>query len=80
MAQILVEAPFGSKGLELSDLLPELVDRREERRLRELASEISEAQRKGGDQALLLRLYEEKRRLSLNLHGRRRPGAGKGAG
>ena len=80
MAQILVEAPVGSKGLELAELLDELTQRWQERRLRELASEIGEAQRKGGDQALLLRLYEEKRRLSLDKHGRRRPGAGRGAG
>lgn len=80
MAQILVEAPLASKGLGLAELLAELTHRWQERRLRELASEIGEAQRKGGDQALLQRLYEEKRRLSLDKHGRRRPGAGKRAG
>jgi DNA primase len=80
MAQILVEAPFGSKERELPELLAELMHRYHERRLRELASEISEAQRKGGDDALLTRLYDEKRRLSLSLHRRTRPGAGKGAG
>ncbi|HTQ79475.1 MAG TPA: DNA primase [Thermoanaerobaculia bacterium] len=80
MAQILVEAPVGSKEVELQELLGELAHRYQERRLRELASEISEAQRKGGDDALLTRLYDEKRRLSLSLHRRTRPGAGKGAG
>jgi hypothetical protein len=80
MAQILVEAPLGSKERELPELLAELTHRYQERRLRELASEIGEAQRKGGDDALLTRLYDEKRRLSLSLHRRPRPGAGKEAG
>jgi DNA primase len=80
MAQILVEAPFGSKERELPELLAELSHRHQERRLRELASEIGEAQRKGGDDALLTQLYDEKRRLSLSLHRRARPGTGKGAG
>jgi DNA primase len=113
MAQILVEAPAGSKELEsseiatpretgsaagplgrgagpaeasfkrelgLPELLAELTRRFEERRLRELASEINEAQRKGGDDVLLTRLYDEKRRLSLSFHRRPGPGAGKGAG
>jgi hypothetical protein len=80
MAQILVEAPSGLKERELPELLAELMHRYQERRLRELASEIGEAQRKGGDDVLLTRLYDEKRRLSLSLHRRPRPGAGKGAG
>jgi DNA primase len=80
MAQILIETSVGSKERELPELLAELTHRYQERRLRELASEISEAQRKGGDDALLTRLYDEKRRLSLSLHRRPRPGAGKGAG
>jgi len=63
----------------LPELLAELTDRFQEKRLRELAGEISEAQRKGGDDALLTRLYDEKRRLSLSHHQRQRPGAGKGA-
>ncbi len=80
MAQILVETSVGSKERELPELLAELAHRHQERRLRELASEIGEAQRQGGDDALLTRLYDEKRRLSLSLHRRIRPGAGKGAG
>ncbi|HEV7518269.1 MAG TPA: DNA primase, partial [Thermoanaerobaculia bacterium] len=83
MAQILVETPVGSIGpneRELPELLAELTHRHQEKRLRELAGEIGEAQRKGGDDALLTRLYDEKRRLSLSLHRRLRPGAGKGAG
>ncbi|MEA2694404.1 MAG: primase [Acidobacteriota bacterium] len=83
MAQILVETPVGSIGAkirELPELLAELTHRHQEKRLRELASEIGEAQRKGGDDALLTRLYDEKRRLSLSLHRRPRPGAGKEAG
>jgi len=97
MAQILVEAPFGSKELEdletapvgpprgegepvVSDLLAELGRRFQEKRLRELAGEIGEAQRRGGDDALLTRLYDEKRRLSLSFHRRPGSGAGRGAG
>ena len=73
MAQILVEVPVGSKEVALPDLLAELTRRWQEKRLRDLASEISEAQRTGDD-AKLLALYEEKRRLSLSLHRRSRPG------
>jgi DNA primase len=96
MAQILVEAPAGSKELEgleaapprkvgegepgVAELLAELVRRFQEKRLRELAGEISEAQRRGGDDALLTRLYDEKRRLSLSFHRRPGSGAGRGAG
>ncbi len=85
MAQILVEAPFGSNEPEghesaplgtprgegepaVAGLLAELTRRYQEKRLRELAGEISEAQRRGGDAALLTRLYDEKRRLSLRFH------------
>jgi len=97
MAQILVEAPFGSNELEgpetaptvaakgegepaVAGLLAELVRRFQEKRLRELAGEIGEAQRRGGDAALLTRLYDEKRRLSLSFHRRPGSGAGRGAG
>jgi hypothetical protein len=79
MAQILIEAPVGSKECALSDLLAKLDERWQERRLAQLVGEIREIQRKGGDSALLLSLGEEKRRLSLILQ-RRQPGTGKGAG
>lgn len=64
----------------VAGLLAELVRRFQEKRLRELAGEISEAQRRGGDAALLTRLYDEKRRLSLSFHRRPGAGAGRGAG
>jgi len=72
----------GALGREpgLPELLGELTRRFQEKRLRELASEINEAQRSGGDDALLTRLYDEKRRLSLHFHRRPGLGAGKAAG
>ncbi len=89
MAQILVEAPADSREPESPDtaqkepgltaLLAELTHRFEQQRLRELVSEISEAQRQGGDGALLARLYDEKRRLSLSLKATAKTGSGKGA-
>ncbi|HYH44614.1 MAG TPA: toprim domain-containing protein, partial [Thermoanaerobaculia bacterium] len=77
MAQILVEAPVGSKEIALSDLFAELTRRWQEKCQKDLAGEIGEAQR-SGDEAKLLALYEEKRRLSLALHRRSRPGAAGG--
>jgi len=90
MAQILVEAPFGSKELKglgitppregesgVAALLAQLKHRFDDKkRLTELASEISEAQRQGADNALLTRLYDEKRRLRLSLKADFRRGAG----
>jgi hypothetical protein len=62
----------------LTALLAELTHRFHEKRLRELVREISEAQRQGGDSALLTRLYDEKRRLSLSLKGTAKAGSARG--
>ncbi len=79
LAQILVEAPVGSKELALPDLFAKLTRRWHEKRQKDLASEIGEAQR-AGDETRLLALYEEMRRLSLLLHRRSRPGVAGAAG
>ena len=81
MAQILLEKPFDPAKFSLSESLDKLIRRWRQTRLRELQSEIVEAQRKG-DQARLSSLVEERTGLSQSLQGvrpgdpggRRRPG------
>ncbi len=75
MAQILLEKPFGPGTSGLSESLDKLVRRWRQQRLRELLSEIAEAQRRG-DQARLASLLEEKTSLSQSLHRGIRPGDG----
>jgi DNA primase len=74
MAAILVEGPFVSGKTGLPDSLEKLVRRWQQQRLRELASEIGEAQRQG-DGARLESLLREKTILSRSLHRGSRPGA-----
>jgi DNA primase len=73
MAQILLEEPFGLGKTGLSESLDRLVRRFRQQRLRELLSEIGEAQRKG-DQVRLASLLEEKTSLSQSLHRGSLPG------
>jgi DNA primase len=78
MAQILLEKPFDPAKFSLSESLDKLIRRWRQTRLRELQSEIVEAQRKG-DQARLSSLVEERTSLSQSLQGvrpgdRGRPG------
>jgi hypothetical protein len=69
MASILLESSVGpEKGARLFESLEKLVHRWQERRLRDLASAIRDAERGGQDTASLERLYDEKRRLSLAHH------------
>jgi DNA primase len=73
MAQILLEEPFDPGKSGLSESLDKLVRRFRQQRLRELLSEIAEAQRKG-DLARLASLLEEKTSLSQSLHRGSLPG------
>ena len=68
MAQILLERPFDPAKFSLSESLDKLIRRWRQTRLRELQSEIVEAQRKG-DQARLSSLVEERTSLSQSLQG-----------
>ncbi|HVR09651.1 MAG TPA: DNA primase [Thermoanaerobaculia bacterium] len=77
MAQILLEEPFDPGKSGLSESLDKLVRRWRQQRLRELLSEIAEAQRQG-DQARLARLLDEKTSMSQSLH--RGPRSGEGPG
>jgi DNA primase len=72
-------APLERDPGTVPELLATLSRRFQEKRLRDLVGEISEAQRQG-DAALLARLVEEKALLSLQTKGTFRPGAGGGAG
>jgi DNA primase len=79
LARILVERNFGSERIGLlRQSLENLARRWKEQRLRELVREISDAQQRGQDPELLARLYQEKRSLSLSIHGRSRPGSNEG--
>lgn len=73
MAQILLEEPVDPGKTGLSESLDKLVRRFRQQRLRELLSEIAEAQRKG-DLARLASLLEEKTSLSQSLHRGSLPG------
>lgn len=77
MAQILLEEPFDPGKSGLSESLDKLVRRWRQQRLRELLSEIAEAQRKG-DLVRLARLLDEKTSMSQSLHRGSRPGEGPG--
>jgi DNA primase len=77
MAQILLEEPFDPGKSGLSESLDKLVRRWRQQRLRELLSEIAEAQR-NGDLVLLARLLDEKTSMSQSLH--RGPRSGEGPG
>jgi DNA primase len=68
MAQILLEKPFDPAKFSLSESLDKLIRRWRQTRLRELQSEIVEAQRKG-DQARLSSLVAERTSLSQSLQG-----------
>jgi DNA primase len=68
MAQILLEKPFDPAKFSLSESLDKLIRRWRQTRLRELQSEIVEAQRRG-DQARLSSLVEERTSLSQSLQG-----------
>jgi DNA primase len=68
MAQILLEKPFDPAKFSLSESLDKLIRRWRQTRLRELQSEIVEAQRKG-DRARLASLVEERTSLSQSLQG-----------
>jgi DNA primase len=73
MAHILLEEPFDPGKSGLPESLDKLVRRWRQQRLRELQSEIAEAQRRG-DQARLTSLVIEKTSLSQSLQGIR-PGS-----
>jgi DNA primase len=73
MAQVLLEEPFDPDESGLSESLDKLVRRFKQQRLRELLSEIAEAQRQG-DLARLARLTDEKTSLSESLHRGSLPG------
>lgn len=75
-AQLLLEEPSARSAGELGRCLDQLIRRWRQRRLRELASEINQAQRQG-DQGRLESLLREKTELSLALH---RPGGGRARG
>jgi DNA primase len=77
MAQILLEEPFDSGKSGVSESLDKLVRRWRQQRLRELLSEIAEAQRKG-DLVRLAKLLDEKTSMSQSLHRGSRPGEGPG--
>lgn len=68
IALVLLEESFASKGAGLPDSILRLLRRWHQKRLRELSREIHEAQR-GGDEARLERLLNEKNELSRHLHG-----------
>lgn len=68
MAQILLEKPFDPAKFSLSESLDKLIRRWRQTRLRELQSEIVEAQRKG-DRARLASLVEERTSVSQSLQG-----------
>src|SRR5260370_1179076 len=68
MAQILLEKPFDPAKFSLSESLDKLIRRWRQTRLRELQSEIVEAQRKG-DWARLASLVEERTSVSQSLQG-----------
>jgi DNA primase len=68
MAQILLEKPFDPAKFSLSESLDKLIRRWRQTRLRELQSEIVEAQRRG-DQARLASLVEERTHVSQSLQG-----------
>jgi DNA primase len=68
MAQILLEKPFDPAKFSLSESLDKLIRRWRQTRLRELQSEIVEAQRRG-DQARLASLVEERTSVSQSLQG-----------
>jgi hypothetical protein len=72
-AQIVLERSFDRDTSGLSESLDKLVRRWRQQRLRELLSEIAEAQRRG-DQARLVSLLEEKTSMSQSLHRGIRPG------
>lgn len=74
MAAILLEGNFAQGRIGLLESLEKLKRRWQQQRLRELASEISEAQRKG-DRARLESLLNEKTGLSHSLHRSSRTGA-----
>ncbi|MDP9120908.1 MAG: hypothetical protein M3O15_05980, partial [Acidobacteriota bacterium] len=76
MASILVEGSFApGKSGRLSESLEKLTRRWQQQRLRELASEIAEAQRKG-DQVRLESLLKQKTSLSHRFHRGAQPMAG----
>jgi DNA primase len=77
MAQILLEEPFDPGKSGLSESLDKLVRRWRQQRLRQLLSEIAEAQRKG-DLVRLARLLDEKTSMSQSLHRGARSGEGPG--
>ncbi len=68
MAHLLLEEPFDPGKSGLVESLDKLVRRWRQQRLRELQSEIAEAQRRG-DQARLTSLVTEKTNLSQSLQG-----------
>ncbi|HVT15968.1 MAG TPA: DNA primase [Thermoanaerobaculia bacterium] len=67
MAAILLEGSFGPAKAGLLESLDKLLRRWRQQRLRELKSEMAEAQRRG-DRARLASLVEEKTSLSQSLH------------
>jgi DNA primase len=73
MARILLEEPFDPGKSGVLESLDKLVRRWRQQRLRELQSEIIEAQRRG-DSARLASLLEERTGLSRSLHRGARPG------
>jgi hypothetical protein len=75
MAQILLEEPFDPGKSGLSESLDKLVRRWRQQRLRELHSEIAEAQR-SGDLVRLAKLLDEKTSMSHSLHRGSRSGEG----
>jgi DNA primase len=77
MARILLESPFDPGKSGVVESLDKLVRRWRQQRLRELLSEIAEAQRQG-DRARLASLLEEKTSVSQSLHRGARPGPGPG--
>ena len=68
-ARLLLEGAVGSRRGEFDEALRQLERRWAQRKMRELTAQISEAQR-GGDQARLERLLDQKISLSRDLHGR----------
>lgn len=67
-AAILLEGPFAPEAAGLPDSIARLVRRWRQKRLREMAREIQEAQR-AGDASRLESLLDEKDALSRRLHG-----------
>ena len=72
MAQLLLEIPVASEGFGLRESLRKLERRRQQTRLRELADEITRAERRG-DRESLERLLATKTELSRALHQQQVP-------